>query len=750
MVGTNADADWPMAQFVDVNNAQRITFNLTAVQAAAAQTLRIGITLGFEGGRNRVTVNAGQPYAWTSGIPAASRDLNSRGITRGTYRGDNQVYTYNIPTSALRAGVNTIDLPVVSGSSGSGFLSPNVVYDAIDLVPTASLTNAPRVNSIAITPVNAAVGPGGLAAFTATSRDQFGNVIPANIDWSTARGVIDDAGLYTAPVTAGGDTITAAVGAVSASTTVNVLGGVPIVVTPAGAAANPVFNNMTALGVLGGDEGGEANLTYTWSVVGTPPAPVTFSANGTNAAKNAAATFSKPGDYRLLVTIAAGGGATATSSIGVSVRDSVAWYKADAIGGATLVDDSGSDDGAKLFGVYGSYGLAAGVHGSALKLNGGTAGGYASLPAGIVSGLNDFTISAWVKPDAANTWARIFDFGNGPTTYMFLTARSGTAGNGLRFAITTNGIAGEQVVNGPALATGVWTHVAITLAGNTATLYVNGQAYAFNASLTTHPASLGVTTNNFVGKSQFADPMFQGSIDDFRIYGRALSPADVSTLADTTAPTVVDGTFAFDSPSQSIGLTFSEDVIASLDSADLSVVDLVTGRRVPASQFVLATQGGPGVATTATWSRDPSAGPLPDGNYRVTLPAGSVTDAAGNSLAADYTFDFFVLAGDANRDRVVNFSDLLIVARNYNGTGKTYGDGDLNSDGAVSFADLLILARSYGKALAVPPTPAPMATTQAVSAAVLGSEAARPVFATTRLAPVRAVAPARAVRVRRR
>ena len=137
IVGVNTEADWPMAQFVDVNNGQRITFNLTAAQAATAQTLRIGITLGFAGGRNRITVNAGQSDAWTSSIPAASTNLNSRGVTRGTYRGPNQLYTYNIPASALHAGTNTIDLPVVSGSSGSGFLSPNVVYDAIDLVPTA-------------------------------------------------------------------------------------------------------------------------------------------------------------------------------------------------------------------------------------------------------------------------------------------------------------------------------------------------------------------------------------------------------------------------------------------------------------------------------------------------------------------------------------------------------------------------------------------------------------------------------------
>src|SRR6266700_4930487 len=66
----------------------------------------------------------------------------------------------------------------------------------------------------------------------------------------------------------------------------------------------------------------------------------------------------------------------------------------------------------------------AGKLGSALKLCGD--GEYASLLSGIVSGLNDFTISAWVHPAQNSTWSRVFDFGTGPTTNMFLTLHVGT------------------------------------------------------------------------------------------------------------------------------------------------------------------------------------------------------------------------------------------------------------------------------------------------------------------------------------
>jgi hypothetical protein len=49
--------------------------------------------------------------------------------------------------------------------------------------------------------------------------------------------------------------------------------------------------------------------------------------------------------------------------------------------------------------------------------------------------------------------------------------------------------------------------------------------------MTLHAADLGATTNNFLGKSQFSvDPFFAGSIDDFRVYRRALSREQITAL----------------------------------------------------------------------------------------------------------------------------------------------------------------------------------------------------------------------------
>ena len=97
------------------------------------------------------------------------------------------------------------------------------------------------------------------------------------------------------------------------------LSAAPMVVTPAVVSPSFVTGTSANLSVLGTDDGGEANLTYTWTTAGSSPAPVVYSSNGSNAAKNTTATFSKAGEYTFTVTIADQGGLSVTSSIIASV-----------------------------------------------------------------------------------------------------------------------------------------------------------------------------------------------------------------------------------------------------------------------------------------------------------------------------------------------------------------------------------------------------------------------------------------------
>ncbi|MBA1228896.1 rhamnogalacturonase B [Pseudomonas viridiflava] len=128
-VGTSTPADFPAAQWRDINSPVRIDF-LLAAKEIRAYRLRVLISLAQAGGRPQLSVND----SWHAEVPAASAQPDSRGITRGTWRGNNTLFEFNIPASALHSGSNSLEIGVASGKSGTGFLSPGFVYDSVQLV----------------------------------------------------------------------------------------------------------------------------------------------------------------------------------------------------------------------------------------------------------------------------------------------------------------------------------------------------------------------------------------------------------------------------------------------------------------------------------------------------------------------------------------------------------------------------------------------------------------------------------------
>ncbi|WP_114778443.1 LamG-like jellyroll fold domain-containing protein [Botryobacter ruber] len=173
--------------------------------------------------------------------------------------------------------------------------------------------------------------------------------------------------------------------------------------------------------------------------------------------------------------------------------------------------------------------------GQALKLD-GTANSFVSLPAGVVSSLNDITVAAWVKMDALSNWMRVFDFGTGTSTYMFLTVQAGTSGGNpvVRYTNRRGGAEAEkQLSYAYNFPLNTWTHIAVAQSGNTARMYINGALVATNTDFSNKPSELGITTQNYIGKSQYNDPLLRGSVDEFRIYNYALSEASISSLASS-------------------------------------------------------------------------------------------------------------------------------------------------------------------------------------------------------------------------
>jgi fibronectin type 3 domain-containing protein len=187
-------------------------------------------------------------------------------------------------------------------------------------------------------------------------------------------------------------------------------------------------------------------------------------------------------------------------------------------------------------GYHGTLGATAthttGYSAGAVKLN-GTSTSYVSLRAGLLAPLNDFTISTWVRMDSLATWMRIFDFGTGTSQYMFLTPQASVSGSAstVRFAIK-NGGAEQQVNYAYTWTLNAWTHLAIKRLHDTVSLYINGNLVASGTGMTINPSDLGNTGLNYIGKSQFADPVLNAAVDEFRIYNYALSDQNISNLAN--------------------------------------------------------------------------------------------------------------------------------------------------------------------------------------------------------------------------
>ena len=326
-------------------------------------------------------------------------------------------------------------------------------------------------------------------------------------------------------------------------------------------------------------------------------------------------------------------------------------------------DSTGSNHGTPT----GNPVYTTGILGQAIDLDGSD--DYVTLPAGIAN-TEDITIAAWVNWDGGGTWQRIFDFGNNTTQYMFLTPSSGS--NTLRFAITgSGGGTREEVIETTGLAVGQWVHVAITLSGNTGKMYVNGALRDINTAMTIDPADFNPTVN-YIGKSQYADPLFNGRIDDFRIYDYALSAIEIAALI--------------------LPPSFTSDPINNLDGVELSDyvgTPLTAYVDTPSeTDLVFSKDSGPDWLTV---SQDGSLSGMPtDSDVGSNVFTVRVTDNAGLYDSAQMTIQV-----DNIYSGVRGLEDLVGLTPQWLQTGCTdtpsCGGADLDGDFNVTLSDISIL-----------------------------------------------------------
>jgi rhamnogalacturonan endolyase len=524
------------ARVFDFGNGTASYMMLTPRAVSSSGTMRFAITVASTGGEQQINGPSALPTGWhhvavtlngTVGI------LYVDGVAVGT-------------NSALTLKPSSLNLTTQNYIGKSQWPDPYLNGRVDDFRIYNGALSAAQISALVSSP---SFAPTNLTA-TVVSANQV------NLKWNAASGATDYSVLRS--TTSGGPYTTIATGVTATNYSDTGLNGsttyyyVVAGVDNIGAAINSAPVGVTTLVapaaptnlVVSALTPGQIDLTWNASAGATNYLVKRATTSGgpyTIIATNATTSFSDTGltggttNYYVVSALGVTGQSlNSAEAAALTLPTLQAYLKFDEASGTTAADATGHGWTGTL---VNSPAHIAGYSNNAVNFA-SSSSQYATLPTGVVSNLNDFTIAAWVKQTTVTSWSRLFDFGTGTTSYMFLVPSNG-ASSVVRFAITTGGSSGEQQINGTAaLPTGVWKHVAVTLSGGTGILYVDGVAVGTNSAMTLKPSSLGSTTQNYLGKSQYSDPYLNGQVDEFRIYSGALAAGDVATLVTPlTAPT---------------------------------------------------------------------------------------------------------------------------------------------------------------------------------------------------------------------
>jgi glucose/arabinose dehydrogenase len=234
-------------------------------------------------------------------------------------------------------------------------------------------------------------------------------------------------------------------------------------------------------------------------------------------------SWSDGGAAAHMVTVPAGGLSLSATFQPASTPGLIAAYSFNEGSGTTLIDRNGHGHTGTL---TGPTWTTAGRNGGGLSFDGVNdsvrIGDHAELD--LTTGM---TVEAWVRPTALNGW-RTIAFKEQAAHMTYALYASTTTGQPTGQAY----VGGQRDARGPsAIASGTWTHLAVTYDGTTVRLYVNG------AEMRAVPGGGAMTVSSGplkLGGNAIWNEWFAGTMDDVRIYNRALTPAQIQ--ADMAAP----------------------------------------------------------------------------------------------------------------------------------------------------------------------------------------------------------------------
>jgi hypothetical protein len=197
----------------------------------------------------------------------------------------------------------------------------------------------------------------------------------------------------------------------------------------------------------------------------------------------------------------------------------VAAYGFNEASGNTTADLSGNGNTATINGAT----RTAGRYGNGLSFDGVNdyvAGTDIDFPT------SPFTISAWFKTSVIKSSFIVGKFAGAKNQMYVMSGGSGEALAGLYDGITWR----DAVDTGNLTADGNWHHVAVVVTATQMELFVDGVSKA------TAPHDNSFPVNNVVwniGRRNNGTHYFNGTLDEIRIYNRALTPSEVQTVMQT-------------------------------------------------------------------------------------------------------------------------------------------------------------------------------------------------------------------------
>ncbi|HUJ71319.1 MAG TPA: putative Ig domain-containing protein [Verrucomicrobiae bacterium] len=268
------------------------------------------------------------------------------------------------------------------------------------------------------------------------------------------------------------------------------------------------------------------------------PLPSGASLDPTNGTFSWTPSSSQGGLYQItfVATDSAGLSVSNTTLISVLASETdglIDWWKFDQTSGTIATDSAGTASGTlSNFAFTATSGWTTGIIGGALAFDG--VDDFVHLDSSQLNLTNNFSVSAWLRPHDAI---------NGACSY--LSVRSRYASSGFNFEINKTGLqltgqttAGWQIIGfyGGQFHNDTWYHVVVVYDKSTIKVYING--VAITADFGADPNLGGdfimdPTASSKIGAENANSDLgyvFNGLIDDLRIYNRTLIPAEIQAL----------------------------------------------------------------------------------------------------------------------------------------------------------------------------------------------------------------------------